>query len=256
VKSIYAFMHQGFRQQAAYKVEGWLGLFSSLIWFLLFAGIWTSLLRGDQEALRVQMRYVIASRFLSELHLIPTWELSFKFKQGDVGLELIRPLALPLRLLADFVGRSFFRLMRAIPVFLLIWIAYGLAVPKLESVALFLVSAALGWVITATLQLCLSLIALWTVQFNEAEGLFHVAVSLFSGVLIPLYYLPGWIGEIASYLPFAGIYFVPSAILAGTLTGPALIKALALQALWALFGAAALSAMWQAGSRKLVMQGG
>lgn len=256
MRAFYAFMTQGFRQQAAYKVEGWLGMASSLIWFVLYAGIWTALLRNDPAALTRQMGYVIAARFLSELHFLPTWEVSAKFRMGDVGLELIKPVALPLRVLADFLGRSLFRLLRSLPIYLLMWVLFKLPVPSAGTVLLFVVSGLIAWVITASFQLTLSLIALWTVQFDEAEQLWGIASSLFSGVFIPLYYLPGWVAGLATYLPFAGTYFVPSAILAGTLTGAALWQALALQLVWALVGSGALYTMWFAGQRKLTMQGG
>lgn len=256
MNGFFAFLSQGFRQQAAYKVEGWLGMASSLMYFVLFAGVWAALLRGDPAALKVQMTYVIASRFLAELHFLPTWEVSMKFRQGDVGLELIKPLALPVRILGEFFGRSCFRLLRSLPVFAVIWVAYGLKAPSLATLGLFALSSLVAWVITATMQLTLTMIALWTVQFDEAEQLFGIGISLFSGHFIPLHYLPGAVGAVAAVLPFAGIYYVPSAILSGTLRGAALMQALGLQVVWAAVGVGILSGLWMAGSRKLVMQGG
>lgn len=256
LRTAYAFVTQGFRQQAAYKVEGWLGIFSSLVWFVLYSGLWTALLQGDPQALQRQIMYVIAAQFLGELHFLPTWEISNKFRQGDVGLELIKPVALPLRVLADFLGRSFFRLLRSLPVYLLIWFLFRLPAPPMSRVLLFVVSGLVGWVIIATIQVSLSLIALWTVQFDEAEQLFNVANHLLSGAFIPLHYMPRWFGPVAAYLPFAGIYYVPSAILSGTLGGAYLIRALVMQLVWATFGLGLITTMWRAGSRKLVMQGG
>ncbi|MDF2627009.1 MAG: hypothetical protein K0R39_840 [Symbiobacteriaceae bacterium] len=256
MRAIYAFVSQGFRQQAAYKVEGWLGIFSSLIWFVIYIGIWSALLQGDPEALQRQMMYIIAGQFLGELNFLPTWEVGAKFRQGDVGLELIKPVALPVRILADFFGRSLFRLLRSTPVYIIIWIALGLPAPGLGRLGLFVLTGLTGWVIIATLTLSLTLIALWTVQFDEAEQLFGIGMSLFSGSLIPLYYLPVWVGNVAKFLPFAGIFFVPSAVLAGTLGGAALLEAMLLQILWAGVGLGILTSMWRAGSTKLVMQGG
>ncbi len=251
-----AFVAQGFRQQAAYKVEGWMGIASGLIWFVLFAGIWTALLRDDPAALQHQMRYVVATRVLSDLLMLPTWEIAEKFRMGDVGLELIKPVPLPVRILGDFLGRSLFRTLRSLPVYVVIWLAFGLGAPGLSAVLLFAGSALLGWVVAAGFQVALTLIALWTTQFNEAENLWDLFSWLFSGEFVPLYYLPAWVGALAAYLPFAGTFFVPSAILAGTLSGPELWQALGLQAFWALVGCGAVAGMWHAGQRKLTMQGG
>jgi ABC-2 type transport system permease protein len=256
VRAVYAFFSQGFRQQAAYKVEGWMGILSSLIWFVLYTGIWTALLHGNPAALQQQIGYVIANQFLGELNFLPTWEVSGKFRQGDVGLELIKPIALPLRILAEFLGRSGFRILRALPVYAIIWMAFRLPAPDITRVVLFVISGLIGWIIIATLQLSLTLIALWTVQFDEAEQLFGILNSLFSGMFIPLYYLPGWVQSFAKFLPFAGIFFVPAAILTGGLSGGAIVQALGLQVLWATAGVGILYSMWRAGSTKLVMQGG
>lgn len=256
MRAVYAFIVQGFRQQSAYRVEGWIGIGTSLIFVALYTGLWTALLRGDPEALKLQMAYLIAARFLSELHFLPTWEVSEKFRQGDVGLELIKPLALPLRILGDFFGRSLFRVLRSTIPYLLLWALFGLPAPKLPTLLLGVASGLVGWVILSTMVLSLSLIALWTVQFNEAEQFYYILLQVLSGSFIPLYYLPDFVARVAKYLPFAGIYFVPSAIVAGTLQGPALAEAVLLQLFWAVVGVFGLTAMWRAGSTKLVMQGG
>lgn len=256
MRAFYAFMNQGFRMQMAYKVEGVIGIFQSLIWFLLYAGIWTALLRNDPAALRQQMVYIIATRFLSELFFLPTWEIAMKFRMGDVGLELIKPVSLPVRILADFLGRSGFRLLRSLPVYVLIWAVFRLPAPSLFQLVLFVLSSLLGWVIVASAKMALNLIALWTVQFNQAEEVWDMLSSLFAGAFIPLHYLPPWVAGVARYLPFAGVYYVPSAILSGGLGGGALVQAMGLQVLWAFVMASGLWLMWQAGSRKLVMQGG
>lgn len=256
MRAVYAFIVQGFRQQSAYRVEGWIGIGTSLIFVALYTGLWTALLSGDPAALQLQMAYVIAARFLSELHFLPTWEVAEKFRQGDVGLELIKPLALPLRILGDFFGRSLFRILRSTIPYLLLWVLFRLPAPEPAALLLAILSGLVGWIILSTMVLSLSLIALWTVQFNEAEQFYYILLQVLSGSFIPLYYLPDVVARIARYLPFAGIYFVPSAIVAGTLTGPSLGEALVLQLFWALVGVYGLTAMWRAGSHKLVMQGG
>lgn len=256
MRAFFAFVTQGFRQQGAYKIEAWFGLLSSLIWFLLYLGIWRTILQGDPEAMTRQMAYVIASRFLVEAFFIPTWEVGALFRMGDVGLELIKPVPLPWRLLGDFLGRDLYRALRILPVYLVAWSLLGLKLPSLPMLLLFLFSAALSWVIDATLVLSLSFVALWTVQFDNAETIYNTLSALLSGSLLPLYYMPDWVAAVAAYLPFASTIFVPSAMLAGTLSGPALVQALVIQMVWAAAGLGLLAAMWWAGGRKLVAQGG
>lgn len=256
MQAFYAFVVQGFRQQSAYRADAWLGMASSLIWFMLYVGIWRAVLRGDSDALNRQMAYVIISRGLSELHFVPVWEVANRFRQGDVGLDLLKPLALPIRFVADFFGRSLFRLLRAVPAFALIWWAFGLDLPGTDQALLLPITALLGYVITVSLNLAISLIALWTVQFNQAQTIYWTIANLLSGAFIPLHFLPDGVRSVAAYLPFAGVYYVPSAAFSGSLTGAALAQALTLQATWAAASVLILYAVWTAGSRRLVMQGG
>jgi ABC-2 type transport system permease protein len=256
LRALYAFVAQGMRQQMAYKVEGWIGIGSTVIWLTLYVGIWGALLKGDPVALQAQLAYVIAMRALSELNMVPTWELNDKFRQGDVALELIKPVSLPVRLVSGYFGASLIRVLRALPVFVLGWLFLGLAAPAPDRVGLFLISALFSHLIASTGPIALAMIALWTVQFDEADNLWSIAVVLFSGQLVPLHYLPDWVARFAQWLPFSGIFYTPSAILSGTLQGGALWQALAIQAGWAVALSAVLGLVWRAGGRRLTVQGG
>jgi ABC-2 type transport system permease protein len=256
VRAVYAFIAQGMRQQMAYKVEGLIGLGSVAIWLTIFVGIWSALLRDDPAALRAQLLYVLGMQLISELNLIPTWELAEKFRQGDVGLELIKPVPLPARTMAGFFGRALFRALRAVPVFLAAWLLLRLPFPGLDRLVLYLCSAILSHLITSGGLFSIALIALWTVQFGEAENIWGILLTLFSGWLVPLHYLPDWAATVARLLPFSGIYYTPAAILSGTLQGGALWQALLLQCFWAVALCSLVALIWRAGSQKLTIQGG
>jgi ABC-2 type transport system permease protein len=244
------------RQQMAYKIEGVIGMGSTVIWFVLYLGIWSALLHNDPAALLTQFIYIIGMRLLSEFNLIPTWELQDKFRQGDIALELIKPIPLPLRTMADYFGRALFAVLRALPVYIVAWIVLKLPAPTWDRLGLFLISALFSHLITTAGLLSLSLISLWTTQFDEAENIWSLLVTLFSGALVPLHYLPDWAAAVARVLPFSGIYYTPSAILSGTLQGGALWQALGWQIGWAVVLCSAVGLIWCAGSRKLTVQGG
>lgn len=256
MRALYAFVAQGMRQQMAYKVEGFIGIGSTVIWLTLLVGIWSALLSGDAAALQAQLIYVLGMRALSELNLVPTWELAEKFRQGDVALELIKPVPLPIRIVAGNFGSALFKLIRALPVFIIGWMLLRLPAPPIDRLGLYIFSAIFSHLITSCGLVALSLIALWTVQFDQADDFWATLVMLFGGQLVPLHYLPEWAANLAKWLPFAGIYYTPAAILSGTLQGGALWQALALQIGWALALCTILGLMWRAGGRKLTIQGG
>lgn len=256
MRGLYAFVAQGMRQQMAYKVEGFIGMASTVIWFVLYLGIWSALLHNDPGALQAQFVYIIGMRLLSELNFIPAWELQDKFRQGDVALELIKPIPLPLRTMAGYFGRALFGAIRALPVYVVGWIVLKLPAPTWDRLGLFLISALFAHLITTGGLMCLSFISLWTTQFDEADSIWSLLVSLFSGMLVPLHYLPAGVAAVARVLPFSGIYYTPSAILSGTLQGGALWQAMGWQIGWAVVLCSGVGLIWRAGSRKLTVQGG
>lgn len=255
MRAFYAFAHQGFRQAAAYAFFNWMGLIGNFTFLLMFVAIWSVLLKDDPVARAQMMTYVLVTRFLRELNFLETWEINIRFQRGDVGLELIKPLPYPVRIASDFFGRSIFRALRTLPAFAILGPLIGVTWPSLNVLPAFLVSVLLSWAVNACIWLALALVALWTVQF-EGHMFVDVLQALFSGEFLPFWYLPPAIAAIAPFTPFAGIYFTPAAIFSGALTGAQLLPALGMQALWAVIGVAGLAAMWRAGSRRLVMQGG
>lgn len=252
-----AFVRQGFRHMTAYRVEALMSLVGNFTMLGLYMAIWSAVLGEDPAARGRMLEYTFVSQFLVQWHFLPMWEVEVRFRQGDVALELVKPVPMPVRFLADFFGRVLFRLLMAFP-------AYGLLAPLLGvlhwpgwgTLGLFVLSAVLGWIVNATLRFCVEAVALWTTQFDQAEHILQVLMGLFSGTFLPLWYLPRAVAQVVAYLPFPGVFYVPAAIYTGGLTGGAARAALAVQAAWAAAGILLLAAIWRAGTRKLSVMGG
>lgn len=253
----YAFVRQGFRHMAAYRVEAGMNMVGTFAMLGLYMAIWTAVLHGNPAERARMLEYAFITNILSQWHFLPMWEIEMRFRQGDVALELVKPVALPVRFLADFFGRVLFRMLIALPTYAILAPLLGvLHWPGWPTFSLFVLSALLGWIMNAALRWCMAAIALWTVQFNEGEQLFQVLMSLFSGAFLPLWYMPGVVAAAAEYLPFPGVFYVPTAIFTGGLAGPAALKALGIQAAWAAAGCALVALQWRAGARKLSVMGG
>ncbi len=256
--ALYAFVRQGFRQMTAYRIETLLNLIGNLTILGLNMAIWSAVLRDDPATRTHMLEYVFVNQLLAQWHFLPLWEVDDRFRQGDVALEMVKPVHMPVRFLGDFFGRVLYRLLLfALPAYALLAPLLGvLHWPGWSTFGLFVLSAVLGWITNATLRFSLSSVALWTVQFSEGEMLYSVLMQTLSGAFLPLWYLPEAVAAVAEWLPFPGIYFVPSALYTGALTGPAAVRALAIQAAWALIGVVGLAAIWRAGARKLSVMGG
>jgi ABC-2 type transport system permease protein len=84
-------------------------------------------------------------------------------------------------------------------------------------------------------------------------GFFH---DIFSGELVPLWFLPDWLQRIAWALPFQAMRFTPVAIYLGRYSHAEITRLLAVQAGWIAAVAAAQSLLWKRGLRRIVVHGG
>jgi ABC-2 type transport system permease protein len=156
-------------------------------------------------------------------------------REGEVAIDLIRPIDFQATRLAMAIGPIPTELAIALVVAVAVDLAFGgIALPPQPVYALvFLVSAALGTMIKFGLIFCVAMAAFWTTGlYGLTTG--RIAVqSIFSGALIPLTFFPGWLQSIAAILPFQGTVSTPALIFLGKMDGPTMAVMLAIQAAWA-----------------------
>lgn len=249
---------KSFQKAVAYKAEAWMQLLGNLTFLLLYVSVWGALLKGGERGdLPTMLAYIMAVQLVNNLNLRNmAWELPEKIRKGDIAVDMLKPLYLPLRYTAEQEGQSLFALVRAIPVYLLIGWAMKIELPDAATLGWFLLSTFLGhYLFTAILLTVLSL-SFWIQQTHAIYDLVDFGYTVFAGTLIPLWYLPPFMAKVASYLPFQAVFYTPGAIFAGELTGPALQQALLVQVAWLFVGLLAVHFSWSAATKKVVAQGG
>src|SRR5690554_5327673 len=91
------------------------------------------------------------------------------------------------------------------------------------------------------------------------EGLMRlkrVAIDLFSGLVIPLSFFPGWAEQILQFLPFQAITYLPGSVFTGNIVGSAIILAIAVQLFWFIALLLPLNVVWRRARKRLFVQGG
>ncbi|NLM20838.1 MAG: ABC transporter permease [Peptococcaceae bacterium] len=258
------FTRKSFQRSAAYRVDSWsrvLGNVMSLgiwgcIWFALYYG------KGSVEniSFHSMLSYILISMALQGIHSAgtPLWEIQRRVRTGDIAIELLRPYDYPLRMLfTDLGSMSFYFITAIFPLYTVIFIFFQPNIPLSASQwGLFILSAALGYLIRYSLELTFGLFTFWLVETGGVEDIFYFSISLFSGSVVPLWFFPDWLASIASLLPFQGIYFVPNAIFVGELSGQAILPALLNQVIWLVICYGLLRFVWAKASQKIVVQGG
>ncbi|MCH1623998.1 ABC-2 family transporter protein [Fredinandcohnia sp. SECRCQ15] len=121
---------------------------------------------------------------------------------------------------------------------------------------LFIISGFLGLLIRYCIELTFGLFTFWLIETGGIEDIFYFSLSLLSGSVIPLWFFPGWLQTIATYLPFQGIYFIPNAIFIEEISGYSVLTSLLIQLFWVIVSYLILRFVWYKASSKVIVQGG
>ncbi|WP_047153465.1 ABC transporter permease [Aneurinibacillus tyrosinisolvens] len=258
------FSRKAFQRSAAYRFDAWTRLFSNIIFLFMWGFIWYGLYSGKGSVAGVSfesmLSYIVISQMLQGIHGAgtPLWEIQERVRTGDIAMELMRPYDYPTRtLFSDFGNIAFHFLTAVLPLYVALFWIFDLHMPSSAAQwALFLFSAIIGYLIRYSIELTFGLFTFWLIETGGIEDVFYFSISLFSGAFIPLWFFPDWLGSVARFLPFQGIFFIPNSIFTGELQGQALTEALVIQFVWLAISFAILRWVWARASLKIVVQGG
>jgi len=133
----------------------------------------------------------------------------------------------------------------------------GLELPASPSAGLlYLVSMALAYMVTTLLGMLMGLVAFWTLQTRGVQAIYDFVSLFFAGALVPLWFFPPALRQVADWLPFQAQAFIPLSLYMGQVPEGQIAGALGLQLFWVvtLFGVCWL--VWQRAMRRVTIQGG
>lgn len=154
--------------------------------------------------------------------------------QGDIALQLVRPMDFRLWLLAQALGCATARLLfyAAPGVVLLLVLAPSVKGLFPASPWLFIFSAAIGFLILFELQLFIGGIAFFTTMNYQLSWTLDMTIRLVAGLVVPLTLLPAPLQAGLKYLPFPHIYAYPIQAWSGSAVGEDASLILARGLLW------------------------
>ena len=265
ILAAWAFMREGFRTAAQYRAEVLARMLQGPVYLVMWLSLWYAVYASPfrpagAPPLVETLTYVLVVEFLATL-LADDWilqEIFERLRSGDVALDLIRPVPLPLRLVAHQTGHaSFFLLFTALPIYGLIALGMRLPMPTgLEVWTAFAGFALLAHLTRRLIEMCLGLTAFWITEAHGLSDILDFITVLFGGRIVPLWFYPPWLVSVAGYLPFRGIYFVPAAIFVGRLQPDAWGAAALVQFLWILTLGLLAHWLWRRAVTRVVVQGG
>ncbi len=187
-------------------------------------------------------------------------EIAGRFQNGDVTLDLLKPLSFHGQWLSQAAGETAFRVcFFAAPMALVLVPLFGVLPPAGDGWWQFPLLFLTAFLINAELNLLAGTAAFFLEDVTGLLSLKRNLLMLLSGLMVPLHFLPAFIADAVSWLPFALISYYPTMAYVGRL-GHAGVPGFAQVALLALVWLAVLRLanvwLWRRAQQRLEVQGG
>ena len=186
-------------------------------------------------------------------------EIANRFSTGEVTIDLLRPINVHGYWLAQAAGETLFRIVFfALPMAVVVVPMFDVAPPSGDGWWQFPLLFIIAFMINGELNFSAGVMAFWLESTWGLMSLKRNALMLCSGLMVPLHFLSGLIGETAVLLltcaPFAWIGYYPTMAYIGQLP----------QAGWVLVGGCAWMVvlrvfniwLWRRAAQRLEVQGG
>lgn len=263
MSAYWAIVSARFRMLLQYRAAAVAGFGTQLFWglirMMIFEAFYRSTTAPQPMAYADIVTYVwLGQAMFAMLPYRSDPDVRATIRTGTVAYELVRPLDLYAFWFSRAAAtRAAPMLLRAIPMFLVAGLFFGLQRPPSWTTAGAWVAATLGALLLSTaIATLLSISLLWTISGDGISQLILAAVFILSGMLVPLPLFPEWSQPLLNALPFRGLADVPFRLYTGHIPPDQAIPALAHQAVWIVALVALGRWMLARGMRRLVVQGG
>jgi ABC-2 type transport system permease protein len=254
---------RGYRRYAAYPAATVAGVFTNTVFGFLRGYVLLALYEhrdviGGYDASDT-LTYTWLTQALIAIVYIWGWQdLAVRIHSGDVATDLARPVD-PLRAGLSFdYGRALYHaLFRGVPPFLVGALVFDLTGPSNPLVAVaFVLSVVFAIGVSYAWRFLYNSVAFWVLHYRGLAVIAMLVANLFSGFIIPVAFFPDWLRTIAYATPFPAMVQMPIDVFVGKADGIEVVYTLAVQLAW-LVGLLLVSrAVFAAGTRRLVIQGG
>ncbi|WP_037907068.1 ABC transporter permease [Actinacidiphila yeochonensis] len=261
-----AVVTRGFRRYATYRTATAAGLFTNTVFGLIitysYIALWSQRPHLGGYSQPQALTYVwLGQGLLTPMALMGGGfedELGDRIRSGDVAVDLYRPADLQAWWLSADLGRAAFQLVaRGVVPMCVGSLIFTLALPTAPLTWLFfLVSVALGLLVSFALRYLVALSFFWLLDGAGVSQVVWLAGLFFSGMLLPLSVFPGTLGAVARALPWSAMLQVPADVLLGRHRSGGAAGSLGFQAVWAVVLLAAGRAVQGLATRRVVVQGG
>ena len=250
------------RRFFTYRGNIFAGCLTGLLMLAARYALWSALFatgNAQDATLTETMTFFVVNDLLA-IWLV-TWfgnTIGADIRSGDIAQRLIRPFPYQLQLIASGHADSITEtITRGVPMLVAALIFIGLMPPvSASALAFFVITAILGGIIYALVDLIVSYTAFWLTEYWYLSWFRMSLFMLFGGTMLPLWFYPDWLLAICTVLPFQYSIFMPISIYLGRVPVSDAFFIIGMQLFWIVVLFVCERALWNLGQRKLVVQGG
>jgi ABC-2 type transport system permease protein len=264
-----SFARLAFLKFLAYRLRYYTGVLSYTIFvagnYFLFTALYASLpaaagtasiggLTLEQMVAYVTLSWIGRSFYFNNIDRT----LSHQIVQGEIAVQLIKPLHVQTMMLSEAAGEALFRfLLFTLPITLVVVPLFHMPGPPAPALyGWTLLSFLLALVVNAQINFLVGCLAFHLKNISGVIRAKMVMMEFLTGVLIPFTFFPHWVQAVVAWLPFQAISYIPVTIYLGQRTGDALRDALLLQLAWAVGLFLLGRRVWAFSVRRVAVQGG
>jgi ABC-2 type transport system permease protein len=159
-------------------------------------------------------------------------------RDGEIKKYLVQPIDFVGFMLLSRVAHKLAYYSVAIGPFALVYFlcrGYFPGWPDATTMAAFLASLVMGFVLGFFLEICIGMISFWFLEVSSLLFVYMLLNFFLSGHMFPLDMLPQPFDQIVQFLPLRYLAYFPAAVFLGKITGPDLANGLLAELAWILF---------------------
>lgn len=256
------FAMKKFQNKMTYRLEFFMGIVNTIITIVVFLCIYRALYGNSAEIDGISFK-MVATNFVISLGLSNAFSfnemfLPDKINWGDITNEFLKPVNFKLRLLAENIGDSLFKLIfNFLPAVIFCVFYTDLCKPSsIINVLLMVVSVCLGYLVLWLVSFIIQTWCFWLFSVWGIITIKNAIINILAGTMLPIWFMPDILRKIVAFTPFESIYFTPVRIYLGQLSGEEIFKAMVIQIFWIAILYMIGNEFWKNGVKKLVVQGG
>jgi ABC-2 type transport system permease protein len=250
------------RQQWIYRAELVARGLQMVIFMLVFMALWTTAFGVSGQAelqgfTRVELVWYLAMTETITLSTSRIFEeIGEAVRAGDLAYTLGRPLSYPFFQVANSLGNSAPRfLLNLLIAAAVVGLGLRQAAGSPAGLAAFLGMALLALALDACIAVLIGLLAFWLEEIAPIFWVYQKLVFTLGGMFLPLDMFPTWLRDVARWLPFQFITYVPARAFLD-FEPRFVLQAAAGQVAYIAAMGALLALVWRRARRRLVVHGG